>query len=936
MINNEEHNDLCVGIDLGTTNSVLATINVKPNGDIVSKVVSIPRAVDSYSTSSAQPKLSTQKKPTLPSCIYYREERNYEPLVGDFAKMQYHVRPHLVAKSIKSQMGKPLVEGLSPDIPDKTPAQVSSRILEHLLNEAKKIYHCKELTDVVITVPANFDSAMCQATLEAAQLAGVRVKNRDGSQRHMLLSEPNAVIYDLINQINNGEISNHIIDLSEKKNVLVFDFGGGTLDITMHEIKRREDCPDVLKVKEIATNRYTLLGGDDFDELIAKNMFENYKKQYKKYPDAVRKIEREKQTVMPTLLNFAEQLKIDVSENNNSYNSGWGDEEDFDVGGNMGGTGYAYDDTFTKEQVESILSVFMAYDLKYDDYKRINEITSTRNIIYPILDVLNKASKVLDNNVKVDAVIVNGGMSKFYMVTNRLTEFFGFEPIIALDPDQAVARGAAVFHYYLHKYDEIKDDMLTVKEETINTSNDKYIFTQQFTPPKPQIHIEWGKNILNDSLYIGLRNGAVQLIIPSSAELPYQSEINKGFRVEANQNMINIPIKSKNIDGSYRTIAKGNIFLKQKYNDGAFVAFTIYMESNKIITMNAWTSETCDCNEKLEECKVSISINNNDNETSQNKAKIIAPKGSELEPKYEINNILQLCKDFERNTNKNKGSIISKNIRESISSICNANNKQDFSSIILQTIPQTYGRYSNEALSRLFYIARKLGESWTDSEKARLAKLCMAQIHPLLEGFSSGGKETNVNIQALYTLSICASEQQLKEIKRIHNNSKYLQVCLYIHAKTKTELEWIYEQFHEDIKKIKRASYSDKCSSNLQISVYAIGVALRKDDKAVYLGKEEKIVDEICSVIMSGKLKEQELICSVLALGWICDQRNHINKIGSEYINKALDTIRDIDFEYNYQLLTKCVKSREVATKMINGDILTNEEEMFLLTKLEI
>lgn len=68
----EEHNDLCVGIDLGTTNSVLATINEKPNGDIVSKVVDISRAVDMYNAVSGEAKLTTTKKPTLSSCVYYR------------------------------------------------------------------------------------------------------------------------------------------------------------------------------------------------------------------------------------------------------------------------------------------------------------------------------------------------------------------------------------------------------------------------------------------------------------------------------------------------------------------------------------------------------------------------------------------------------------------------------------------------------------------------------------------------------------------------------------------------------------------------------------------------------------------------------------------------------------------------------------------------
>ena len=69
--------DYVLGIDLGTTNSVLATVNIKPNGDIVSKVVDLPRAVDLYNSASGQAKLSSQKKPLLPSCVYYNEKHNF-------------------------------------------------------------------------------------------------------------------------------------------------------------------------------------------------------------------------------------------------------------------------------------------------------------------------------------------------------------------------------------------------------------------------------------------------------------------------------------------------------------------------------------------------------------------------------------------------------------------------------------------------------------------------------------------------------------------------------------------------------------------------------------------------------------------------------------------------------------------------------------------
>ena len=179
LINGEEHDDLCVGIDLGTTNSVLATINLRANGDIVSKVISIKRAVDAF-TAGQDFRYSERKEPTLPSCVYYNEERNFAPVVGNFAKSRYSLRPHLVAKSIKSQMGNATVEGLSPDIPDKTPAEISARILEHMLQNTARDYKQDKIEDVVITVPASFDSIMCQATFKAAELAGINIYNKDG------------------------------------------------------------------------------------------------------------------------------------------------------------------------------------------------------------------------------------------------------------------------------------------------------------------------------------------------------------------------------------------------------------------------------------------------------------------------------------------------------------------------------------------------------------------------------------------------------------------------------------------------------------------------------------------------------------------------------------------------------------------------------------
>lgn len=977
-MNMNEHNDLCVGIDLGTTNSVLATINEKQNGDIISKVVEIPRAVDMYNAMSGEAKLTTMKKPTLPSCIYYRQEKNYEPLVGDFAKMQYSLRPHLVARSIKSQMGKAEASGLAADIPDRTPAQISARILRHLLKEASRVYRC-EIQDAVITVPANFDPSMCRATRDAAELAGIQVKNPDGSERPVLLSEPNAVIYDLINQIHNGEISNRILDLAEKKRVLVFDLGGGTLDITMHEIRRREDNADVLKVDEIATNRYTLLGGDDFDEEIAKAMYERYLNQFASHPDVVRKLRKEEKVIMPLLRVYAENLKLELNERcGDNYDSGWDDPDDeieIPTGGNMGGIGYSYDDTFTKEEVEKILSVFMAPELTYQDYQRIDRITNTRNIIYPILDVLKKASDKLGvTDAGVDAVIVNGGMSKFYMVTDRLKEFFGFEPVVALDPDQSVARGAAVYHYYLHKYEEMQDDMkmsgtdpaglqepdaaglqdtdaapdtnvrhadvigqdpqkdgwhIDILHEDALSGTRQRPAEHNKKPASSYMAIQWGDTILNDCLYLGVKNGAVHEIIPTGAGLPYTSSVMTGFRVEPGQNMIAVPIKSQNLDGTYRTIANGNISFRQRYVNGAYVAFTIYMGINKVITMKAWTSRDIYGKDKIEAGYAEIAIDNG--EKTKIKTKFMAPSGSRLQPKAEMHNLLQLCQNYEKCRNKAEKSNIAKRIASSVSNICNAGNKEEFAPVILDALKTVT---SQETRQRLFTIARKVGSEWKESDKRRLAAICISQISADLNGFSiGGGPKVSANIQAIYTMSICASMEQLGKLSALHETSRYLQACLYTHAKTRSDLQWLEDEFDRDVKKAVKGH-----SNNIQFSSYAIGIALRKDDTnhgILSAAAEGNIVQKLCRAITSAKLSDEELTCCILALGFICDQRESASELDREIIQEAYQTISRVEDYYSVLTVMKQEKVREVAVKMVNGDLLNADEEEFLLTKLE-
>ncbi len=935
MINGEPHNDLCVGIDLGTTNSVISIINQKNNGELVSKVVDIPRAINRMNSSSGKNRLETQKKNTLPSCVYYNDENNYQPIVGDFAKDQFALRPHLVAKSIKSHMGEEYAQGLSENIPDKTPSQISSRILRHLLHYTEEIYKCGKITDAIITVPANFDSLMCRATVEAAELAGIKTKNQDGTDRAILLSEPNAAIYDFINQINCGEIPDTVLDLSSPKKVMVFDLGGGTLDITMHEIRRRGENLETLKVDEIATNRYTLLGGDNFDKAIAEEM---YKRFLAKYPDVTiqQKLVKQKESLMPKFISWAEDLKKDINiEDSDIFDSNWDDDDDgqekrYSVGGNTG-SNFSYDDDFTKKEVEAILEPFMGRELVYSNYKNMDCIRNTNNIIYPILDVLAKAAaKLGDENIRPDAVILNGGMSRFYMVKDRLEEFFGFEPVSLLDPDLAVARGAAVYHHYLHKDAYLQDDMRIVEgyKSVVPSKPSESTGNAGMRITEPSSKIIWGNKILNDALFLGLKGGAVKDIIPTGASLPYDSDVMKGYRLQSGTNRISIPIKSRNIDGTYRTIATGLIEFKKTYKNGAYVAFRVHMDANKVISMIAWTCSDEECSKMIESGAVDIAIG--DKSSTVKDSKIVAASGMPVNPVAAISTLLQFCQNKE-NKNLKIRQVAIKKLKEVETEILKCCNRNEFAEVVLQKLSMPNISYL--AKERLLVLARKIGNNWSMQEKSKLASICKTQLSAECSGMGLGGMSVNVSIQAIYTLGMCGTASDFDKLKALHENSKYFQACLYVHGKTRTQLDWIFKQFNKDYE-----NYLDGYSNNLQSTVYAVGNALKKDGSGFESGiDEESIIETICDILRSDVSDKNFFIPCVIALGLICDTRFERSRLSTgtyKQVHQLLDSLES--YAYRGYGTFGNLRCRDIAIKMLEGHALTADEEHFLLEKIEV
>jgi len=215
-----------VGVDLGTTNSVVAVLEA-------GEPVVVPNAEGSRTT---------------PSVVGF--SKNAEILVGEVAKRQAITNPDRTIRSVKRHMGD---KAWSTDVDSKawTGQEISAQILGKLKRDAEA-YLGDTVTQAVITVPAYFDDAQRQATKEAGQIAGLEVLR--------IINEPTAAA--LAYGLDKQEAGDHT--------VLVFDLGGGTFDVSLLEIGE-----GVFEVK--ATHGDTQLGGDDWDQRVIDWLVKTFK-----------------------------------------------------------------------------------------------------------------------------------------------------------------------------------------------------------------------------------------------------------------------------------------------------------------------------------------------------------------------------------------------------------------------------------------------------------------------------------------------------------------------------------------------------------------------------------------------------------------------------------------------------------------------------------
>lgn len=340
-----------VGVDLGTT---FSAVSVLEGG----KAKIIPNSEGSNIT---------------PSVVSIK---NDEILVGEVARRQAIANPKNTVRSIKRLMGSK--EKIEVDGKEYSPEQISAMILQKLKRDAEA-YLGQEIKDAVVTVPAYFEDAQRQATKDAGKIAGFNVKR--------IVNEPTAasLAYGL--------------DKTNNHNILVFDFGGGTFDVSVLELG-----DGVFEVKATSGNNH--LGGDDIDDKIIEYLAKEFKKEHN--------IDlREDNIALQRLKDSAEKAKIELS---------------------------------SMQQTDINIPYITADN---SGAKHLN-VKLTRAKFEEICDSIFEKLKgptkqaLKDSKVKIDKVILVGGSTRIPKVQKIVKEITGLELDKSVHPDEAVSLGAAI------------------------------------------------------------------------------------------------------------------------------------------------------------------------------------------------------------------------------------------------------------------------------------------------------------------------------------------------------------------------------------------------------------------------------------------------------------------------------------------------------------
>ncbi|MPW57940.1 molecular chaperone DnaK [Moraxella catarrhalis] len=372
-----------IGIDLGTTNSCVAVLE----GDKV-KVIE-----------------NAEGARTTPSIVAFKDG---ETLVGQAAKRQAVTNPKNTLFAIKRLIGRRFEDkevqkdiSLVPfkivkadngdawvEVNDKkqAPPQISAEVLRKMKKTAED-YLGEAVTEAVVTVPAYFNDAQRQATKDAGKIAGLDVKR--------IINEPTAAALAYGMDKKGGD-----------KTVAVYDLGGGTFDVSIIEIA---DVDGDQQFEVLATNGDTHLGGEDFDLALIDYLVEEFKKEQ----DVNLKGDP---LAMQRLKEAAEKAKIELSSSQSTE------------------VNLPYITADSSGPKHLVVTISRA------KLESLTEDMVSRTII-PCKTALEDAGLSASD---IDDVILVGGQTRMPLVQQKVQEFFGKEPRKDVNPDEAVAMGAAI------------------------------------------------------------------------------------------------------------------------------------------------------------------------------------------------------------------------------------------------------------------------------------------------------------------------------------------------------------------------------------------------------------------------------------------------------------------------------------------------------------
>ncbi len=364
-----------IGIDLGTTNSCVATIE---NGEPI--VIA-----------------NAEGARTTPSVVAFNKDG--ERLIGITAKRQAVTNPERTMISVKRHMGTDWKTDI--DGTEYTPQEISAFILQKLKADAEA-YLGHEIKQAVITCPAYFTDAQRKATKDAGRIAGMDVLR--------IINEPTAAALA------------YGADKGDDQTILVYDLGGGTFDVSILEIYNVDGQPQI-EVKATAGNNK--LGGDDFDERIIEWLVSEFKRE------TGIDLSKDNQA-MSRLKEAAEKAKIELSGTQSSQinlpfiTMKDGNPEHLDI-------------TMSRARFEDLIA------------KHIEDTMA------PTRQAMKDAGVKKGD---VDKVILVGGSTRVPAVQNAIEKETGKAPYKGINPDEAVAMGAALQAGIIAGDDEVSDILL--------------------------------------------------------------------------------------------------------------------------------------------------------------------------------------------------------------------------------------------------------------------------------------------------------------------------------------------------------------------------------------------------------------------------------------------------------------------------------------------